>query len=162
MDERKNIFLTVFFSAILLGFVLSEPGVFSSDDGLSQVENVGLSENLLSVSTLCYRMDMSISNQQAETLQQELHNRDFERPQTHEIISEASDRQINRVEIHSLENNSYHADLIIGGGLTEKRIDVRPSDGVLLASSNDVPVFINDQLIQENGVNQCLDGSTEI
>lgn len=162
MDERKNIFLTVFFSAILLGFVLSGPDIFNKYEGLSKVENVDVSDERFSVSTLCYRIDMTISDQQATALQDELFEKEFERPQTHDLVEKAADRKINRVEIHSVKNNTYYADLIVGRGLTQKRIDVRPSDGVLIASSNDIPVMVNEDLVREKGVNQCLGGSIEI
>ncbi|MFO7793415.1 MAG: bifunctional nuclease domain-containing protein [Candidatus Nanohaloarchaea archaeon] len=162
MKERTNIFLTVFFSAILLGFVLSGPDIFNKYEGLSKVENVDVSKDRLSVATLCYRLDMNISDSQSEALQNELYDREVKRPQTHELVEKAADRKINRVEIHSVKNNTYYADLIIGRGLTQKRIDVRPSDGVLIASSNDLPVMINENLVREKGVNQCLGGSIEI
>lgn len=162
MKERTNIFLTVFFSAILFGVILSQPGIFDRYEGLSQVENVDVSDDRLSVATLCFRLDMSISDSQAVALQNELYDREVERPQTHELVEKAADRTLNRVEIHSVKNNTYYADLIIGRGITQKRIDVRPSDGVLIASSNELPVMIDDDLIREKGVNQCLGGSIEI
>ena len=162
MKERTNIFLTVFFSAILFGVILSQPSIIDRYEGLSQVENVDVSDDRLSVATLCFRLDMSISDSQAEALQNELYDGEVERPQTHELVEKAADRKLSRVEIHSVKNNTYYADLIIGRGITEKRIDVRPSDGVLIASSNDLPVMIDDDLIREKGVNQCLGGSIEI
>lgn len=162
MKDRTNIFLTVFFSAILFGILLSQPSMFDRYEGLSQVENVDVSDERLSVATLCYRLDMSISDSQAEALQNELYDREVERPQTHELVEKAADRKINRVEIHSVKNNTYYADLIIGRGISEKRIDVRPSDGVLIASSNDLPIMINDNIVRKKGVNQCLGGSIEI
>ncbi len=161
MNERKNIFLTVFFSAVLLGLVLSQPGNLDSTNDFNQIKNVDLGDNKLSLSTLCYTLNIEISDRQTSILKSELQNKDFDRPRTHELVMRAADRRISHVEIYSMENNTYYADLVIGN-LFQERIDVRPSDGVLLASSNDVPIMIDKNLIRENGVNQCLGGSIEI
>lgn len=162
MVDRGDIFLTVFLSSVFLGFIVAQPGQFTGNEGISSIENVGVSENQLSISTLCFRLDMQVSDSQAEVLEQELHGSGFERPQTHEIVEEAADRELRRVEIHSERNGTYYADLVIGKSFYQKKLDIRPSDGILIASSNDIPVFVNDKMIRTKGVNQCLGGSVEL
>jgi bifunctional DNase/RNase len=81
------------------------------------------------------------------------------RPLAHDLLLSLL-RQIGlslvRVEVYSLQDNTFYARLIIfGGGFTEKRplvLDSRPSDAFALAVRRRCPIYISRQVLEQTGV----------
>ncbi len=74
------------------------------------------------------------------------------RPMTHDLlvsILEASGRTLERVVIHSLENNVFHATLHLmdRSGKVTTTVDSRPSDALALAVRTDSPVFVAREVL---------------
>ena len=75
------------------------------------------------------------------------------RPLTHDLIFtilKDFDASIDKVIIDKLEENTFHAKIIIkttGGGL--KTIDARPSDSIALAVRFHAPIFVEDEIIKQ-------------
>lgn len=75
------------------------------------------------------------------------------RPLTHDLIFtiihdlEAS---VEKVIIDKLEENTFHAKIIIktGGGAL-KTIDARPSDSIALAVRSHAPILVDDEIIKQ-------------
>lgn len=162
MDSKVHVFLTVFMAATITGFFLSEGNIFNEFEGLSTVEDVSVGDNSVSVSTKCFRLDMVISQDKASLIQNKLQRTTFERPIAQEIIGEVSNGDIERVEITGISEGAYHADIVLDSGINERRVDLRPSDGILVAADQDIPLLIDQNLIRNHGVNTCLQGSIEI
>jgi bifunctional DNase/RNase len=79
------------------------------------------------------------------------------RPLTHDLLHstiENLEASIDRVVINKLEENTFHAQLIIktDSGST-KIIDARPSDSIALAVRAHAPIFVEDEIMKQVGTN---------
>lgn len=78
------------------------------------------------------------------------------RPLTHDLLHstiENLEANIDKVVIDKLEENTFHAKLVIktNNGQT-KVIDARPSDSIALAVRAHVPIFVEDEVIKQSEV----------
>jgi len=76
------------------------------------------------------------------------------RPLTHDLlhnIIEHLQAKIEKIIIDKLEENTFHAKLVVktAGGET-KTIDARPSDSIALAVRAHVPIFVEDAIINQS------------
>ena len=75
------------------------------------------------------------------------------RPLTHDLIftiRKDFDATIDKVIIDKLEENTFHAKIIIktaAGGF--RNIDARPSDSIALAVRFHAPIFVEDEIIKQ-------------
>ncbi|HOK56132.1 MAG TPA: bifunctional nuclease family protein [bacterium] len=84
----------------------------------------------------------------------------FPRPLTHDlmkIIIEKLKGKIQKLEIHSLKENVYYADLVIEVNGKIERIDCRPSDGIAIALRFDVPIFASEDLLENPDIIKYYD-----
>lgn len=78
------------------------------------------------------------------------------RPLTHDLLHstiENLEASIDKVIIDKLEDNTFHAKLVIktNSGDT-KVIDARPSDSVALAVRAHAPIFVEDEVVKQSDV----------
>ena len=78
------------------------------------------------------------------------------RPLTHDLLHstiENLEANIEKVIIDKLEENTFHAKLVLktASGKT-KIIDARPSDSIALAVRAHVPIFVEDEIIKKSEV----------
>ena len=75
------------------------------------------------------------------------------RPLTHDLLhATISDLEANidKVIIDKLEENTFHAKLVIKTNSgKEKIIDARPSDSIALAVRAHAPIFVDEQILQQ-------------
>jgi bifunctional DNase/RNase len=78
------------------------------------------------------------------------------RPLTHDLLHatiENLEANIDKVIIDKLEENTFHAKLVIRTSSgTTKVIDARPSDSIALAVRANAPIFVEDEVIKQSGV----------
>jgi bifunctional DNase/RNase len=81
------------------------------------------------------------------------------RPLTHDLLLDLLDSQglvLDRVEIHDLKDNTFHARLvIIGGKYTDADpmlLDSRPSDAFGLATRRKCPILVSTGVVKETGI----------
>jgi hypothetical protein len=76
---------------------------------------------------------------------------DSPRPMTHEIylriFRDAPIRFI-KVEIHSMKEGTYFANICYEENGQEVFVDARPSDSVALALHNNIPIYVNKELLR--------------
>ncbi len=78
------------------------------------------------------------------------------RPLTHDLLHatiENLEASIEKIIIDKLEDNTFHAKLIIktsSGGT--KAIDARPSDSIALAVRAHAPIFVEDEVVKQSEV----------
>jgi bifunctional DNase/RNase len=78
------------------------------------------------------------------------------RPLTHDLLNstiENLDAKIDKIIIDKLEENTFHAKLILkakDGSL--KTIDARPSDSIALAVRAHAPIFVEDEIIKQTEI----------
>ena len=74
------------------------------------------------------------------------------RPQTHELLAsviEALGAKIEKVVISDLKNHTFFARLILQQGQNTLDIDSRPSDAIALGVATDVPIYVEDHVLEE-------------
>ncbi|MDD5465782.1 MAG: bifunctional nuclease family protein [Candidatus Omnitrophica bacterium] len=75
------------------------------------------------------------------------------RPLTHDLIFTILNdlgATVEKVVIDSLEENTFHAKIIIKTSSGEsKSIDARPSDSIALAVRSHAPIFVEDSIVQQ-------------
>lgn len=78
------------------------------------------------------------------------------RPLTHDLFHstiENLEASIDRVIIDKLEENTFHAKLVIKTNSGEtKTIDARPSDSIALAVRAHAPIFVEDEVVKQSEV----------
>jgi len=78
------------------------------------------------------------------------------RPLTHDLLHstiENLEASIDKVIIDKLEDNTFHAKLVIRTNSgTTKVIDARPSDSIALAVRANAPIFVEDEVIKQSEV----------
>ena len=78
------------------------------------------------------------------------------RPLTHDLLHstiENLEASIDKVIIDKLEDNTFHAKLIIKTSSGEtKVIDARPSDSIALAVRAHAPIFVEDEVVKQSDI----------
>jgi bifunctional DNase/RNase len=78
------------------------------------------------------------------------------RPLTHDLLHatiENLEANIDKVIIDKLEENTFHAKLVIRTSSgTTKVIDARPSDSIALAVRANAPIFVEDEVIKQSEI----------
>ena len=75
------------------------------------------------------------------------------RPMTHDLILtilEKMDARLVAVEIISIHEGTYYAELVLEGESGERRVDCRPSDSIALALRAEVPIRVSPEVIALN------------
>lgn len=157
-NDRFNFFLTVFMAAVLAGASIPLLSVMdTTNNTLSEVDEIALGENSISLYSGCHRLDMAVSSDQIDNIR--VAQMSTERPTTMDFFSssiESIGGELNRVEIVDLEEGAYLADSVYDTGfLSEKRVDSRPSDAVALSQHTDSYIFVDNQLLRSEGTYYC-------
>ena len=74
------------------------------------------------------------------------------RPQTHELLAsviEHLDATLERVLINDLREGTFYARLYLRRNGDEVDIDSRPSDALALGIATDVPIYVEDKVLNE-------------
>ena len=78
------------------------------------------------------------------------------RPLTHDLLHSTIENlgaSIDKIIIDKLEDNTFHAKIIIKTKSGEtKTIDARPSDSIALAVRAHVPIFVEDEVVKQSDV----------
>ncbi len=76
------------------------------------------------------------------------------RPLTHDLLQtaiEKLDASIERIIIDKLEENAFHAKIVLKSASgQEKIIDARPSDSIALAVRSHSPIFVEDEIFKQS------------
>ena len=85
------------------------------------------------------------------------------RPLTHDLFLSLIDGLnlvLDRVEIHDIKDNTFHARLVITGGAysadTPLILDSRPSDALGLAARRKCPIMISADIVRQTGISLDL------
>lgn len=78
------------------------------------------------------------------------------RPLTHDLLHstiENLEANIEKIIIDKLEDNTFHAKLVINTRSGEKKLlDARPSDSIALAVRAHAPIFVEDEVIKQSEI----------
>jgi uncharacterized protein len=78
------------------------------------------------------------------------------RPLTHDLLYatiENLDAKIDKIIVDKLEENTFHAKIILTTALGQPKIvDARPSDSIALAVRAHVPIFVEDEVVKQSEI----------
>jgi uncharacterized protein len=76
------------------------------------------------------------------------------RPYTHELLASVIDRldgKLERIVINDLQSHTFFARLVIRHAGKTVEVDCRPSDAIALGVASDVPIFVEEHVMDEVG-----------
>lgn len=89
---------------------------------------------------------------EAAAIERRLMGQQPPRPQTHELLANIITElgcQLDRVVISDLQNHTFYARLYLKRGEETVDIDSRPSDAIALGVATDVPIFVEERVLDE-------------
>lgn len=96
-----------------------------------------------------------IGQDQAKSIISALENHTPPRPLTHDLmvnILQEWNMTLERIIIHSLQDNTFYAVLTVRQGEVKKDIDARPSDAIALALRTNSPIWVMEEVIADASI----------
>ncbi len=96
-----------------------------------------------------------IGQDQAKAIISALEKQKPPRPLTHDLIFnllEVWDMQLERIIIHSLQDNTFYAVLCLVQGENKKEIDCRPSDAIAIALRTNSPIWVMEEVVADASI----------
>jgi uncharacterized protein len=96
-----------------------------------------------------------IGQDQAKAIISALENQTPPRPLTHDLfvnMMEAWDMVLDRVIIHSLQDNTFYAVLLVSQGDAKREIDARPSDAISIALRTNSPIWVMEEVVADASI----------
>lgn len=91
-----------------------------------------------------------IGQNEAKAILNALENQKSPRPMTHDLLVnllEMWDMKLERIVIHSLQDNTFYAILTVCQGEVKKEIDARPSDAIAVALRTGSPIWVMEEVV---------------
>ena len=110
---------------------------------------------LLKDSTDRRALPIYIGQDQAKSIIGALENQTPPRPLTHDLfvnLLEAWGMTLERIIIHSLQDNTFYAILTVRHGDVKKDIDARPSDAIALALRTRSPIWVMEEVVADASI----------
>ncbi|MEC4896038.1 MAG: bifunctional nuclease family protein [Oscillatoria sp. PMC 1051.18] len=105
-----------------------------------------------------------IGQDQAKAIISALEKQKMPRPLTHDLMAnllEAWEMNLERVIIHSLQDNTFYAVLCMSQGETKKEIDCRPSDAIAIALRTNSPIWVMEEVVADASIPVDRDADEE-
>lgn len=96
-----------------------------------------------------------VGQDQAKSILGALENHKPPRPLTHDLfvnLLETWDMTLEKIVIHSLQDSTFYAVLIVRQGEIRKEIDARPSDAISIALRTDSPIWVMEEVIADASI----------
>ncbi|MGH9298061.1 MAG: bifunctional nuclease family protein [Acidimicrobiales bacterium] len=80
---------------------------------------------------------------------------DLPRPMTHDLLTQTIETlggHLNRIVVTELRDSTFYAELQLRTGEREVVISCRPSDGIALAVRTRSPIYVSDDLMDQEGL----------
>jgi len=101
------------------------------------------------------QLPIYIGQDQARAIIGALENQAPPRPLTHDLIVnllEDWDMAVERVIIHSLQDNTFYAILTVRQGENKKELDARPSDAIAIALRTKSPIWVMEEVVADASI----------
>lgn len=96
-----------------------------------------------------------IGQSEARAILTALENQPSPRPLTHDLLVNFIEEwgiTLERIVIHSLQDNTFYAILTARQGEVKKEIDARPSDAIALALRTNCPIWVMEEVIADASI----------
>ncbi|HAG81658.1 MAG TPA: hypothetical protein DD379_15860 [Cyanobacteria bacterium UBA11162] len=105
-----------------------------------------------------------IGQDQAKAIISALERQKSPRPLTHDLfvnLMETWDMNLERIVIHSLQDNTFYAILCLRQGEAKKEIDARPSDAIAIALRTGSPIWVMEEVVADASIPVDRDADEE-
>jgi len=105
-----------------------------------------------------------IGQEQAKAIIAALERQKSPRPLTHDLMNsifEAWSLHLDKIVIHSLQDNTFYAVLCLQQGEIKKEIDCRPSDAIALALRTDSSIWVMEEVLADASIPVDRDADEE-
>lgn len=89
-----------------------------------------------------------------------LRKEDFERPLTHDLllsVIQSLEAKTVKVLIDKFKKDIFYAKLVLKDkNSKEIKIDARPSDCIIIALKENIPIFVDDQIVRDHSIDSSL------
>ena len=95
-----------------------------------------------------------IGSTEALAIDRRLKNQPTPRPQTHELLSDVIDKlggRLESIKINDLQDHTFFARLVIRVQGKTVEVDSRPSDAIALGVANNVPIYVEEHVMDQVG-----------
>lgn len=75
-----------------------------------------------------------------------------QRPMTHDLVENLInqlDYELEQIVINELRDSTFYAKLVLRRGGERVEIDSRPSDALAVGAGTDIPIFVDESILQE-------------
>lgn len=96
-----------------------------------------------------------IGQEQAKAIIAALEGQQPPRPLTHDLMNsifEAWSLHLDKIVIHSLQDNTFYAVLCLQQGEIKKEIDCRPSDAIAIALRTDSSIWVMEEVLADASI----------
>ncbi len=101
------------------------------------------------------QLPIYIGQDQARAIISALENQTPPRPLTHDLMVNLItewELTVERIVIHSLQDNTFYAILTVRHGETKKEIDARPSDAIAIALRTNSPIWVMEEVVADASI----------
>ena len=96
-----------------------------------------------------------IGHPEAAAILMKLQSATTPRPMTHDLVTDMLEQlgaQVTRITVTELRENTFYAQITVQLDGTEIEVDSRPSDAIALAIRAEAPIFADERVIEESGI----------
>ncbi len=96
-----------------------------------------------------------IGSAEASAIIRKIENIPVTRPMTHDLICTIIDEmgyEVDKIEIHDVEKETYFASIFLTNGEDQKVIDARPSDAIAVAIRTKADIFVTSNVVAEGTI----------
>lgn len=115
-------------------------------------------EGIVTLTSGCSQIRAHVEAAQAESIYDGMEGITPARPNAHDIAADAFQSlgvQVLMVKVTRVENQTFYGRIILKNGNTIASLDARPSDATAIAVRMHVPVYVKDELLEQNSENIC-------
>jgi uncharacterized protein len=105
-----------------------------------------------------------IGQDQARAIISALEKQQSPRPLTHDLINnliETWEITLEKIIIHSLQDNTFYAVLCLNQNGVAKEVDCRPSDAIAIALRTDSPIWVMEEVVADASIPVDRDADEE-
>ena len=101
------------------------------------------------------QLPIYIGQDQARAIISAIEGQTPPRPLTHDLLvnmMEEWEMELERIVIHSLQDNTFYAVLMVRQGEVRKEIDSRPSDAIAIALRTKSPIWVMEEVVADASI----------
>lgn len=120
--------------------------------------NVETAPEKLILSYDCYSVVGTVSDDQVHSIENALLKSKDLRPLSHDTtinILRSYDISVLMIKVTEIRENNFIGKLFLKSGNKITSLDVRPSDGIAIALRTNAPIYMNETLLKQQGINTC-------